>query len=188
LYSPVAWLLSRILFDIVPLRIIPTIILSTIVYWMAGLAPHADRYFKYLLVLVLFALAMTLFNFLLAATFRNGGIAILISALWNLYMMTYAGFFVHLGLIPPILRWLRYFSLLKYCLEALSVNEINSGLMISDVLQGVPLNVSAVVIMQLLFGFKVNSYGRDVLVLCAFVAGFAGLTLMVIIIWFRERR
>ncbi len=56
---------------------------------------------------------------------------------------------VHLGLIPPILRWLRYFSLLKYCLEALSVNEINSGLMISDVLQGVPLNVSAVVIMQL---------------------------------------
>ena len=56
---------------------------------------------------------------------------------------------VHLGDIPPALRWLQYFSILKYCLEALSVNEINSGLMIEDTLEGVPVNVSALVIMKL---------------------------------------
>ncbi|KAF8333578.1 uncharacterized protein EI90DRAFT_3052451 [Cantharellus anzutake] len=188
LYSPTAWLLSRILFDIVPLRVVPTIIVSTIVYWMAGLSPHVDQFFKYLLVLVLFSLAMTLFNFLLAAIFRNGGIAILLSAIWNLFLMTYAGFFVHLSSIPPVLRWLQYFSLLKYCLEALAVNEFNSGLTITDVLQGVPVSVSAVVIMQLLFGFKIDSYYRDVLVLFAFLAGFSGLLFLVIILWFRERR
>ncbi|KAG8720659.1 hypothetical protein FRC09_009177 [Ceratobasidium sp. 395] len=61
-YSPAAWLTSRVLFDVVPLRIIPTIAMTTITYWMVGLSPDAARFFKALLVLVLFALAMTLFR------------------------------------------------------------------------------------------------------------------------------
>lgn len=56
---------------------------------------------------------------------------------------------VHLSAIPPVLRWLQYFSVLKYCLEALAVNEITSGLKIQDTLEGVPVDVSATVIMQL---------------------------------------
>jgi len=37
----------------------------------------------------------------------------------------------------------------QYTLEAISVNEVGSGLMIQDTLQGVPVNVSATLIMQL---------------------------------------
>ena len=62
--------------------------------------------------------------------------------------MTYAGFFVHLNDIPPVLRWLQWLCPLKYSLEALSVNEVGSGLMIEDTLEGVPVNVSAALIMQ----------------------------------------
>ena len=63
--------------------------------------------------------------------------------------MTYAGFFVHLNSIPEVLRWLQWMCPLKYALEALSVNEVKSGLQIKDVLQGVPVDVSATLIMQL---------------------------------------
>ena len=63
--------------------------------------------------------------------------------------MTFAGFFVHLNDIPPVLRWLQWICPLKYTLEALSVNEVGSGLMIQDTLQGVPVNVSAALIMNL---------------------------------------
>lgn len=63
--------------------------------------------------------------------------------------MTFAGFFVHLSSIPPVLRWLQWLNPLKYTLEALSVNEVGSGLMIQDTLQGVPVDVSATLIMQL---------------------------------------
>ena len=59
---------------------------------MAGLSSEVDRFFKFLLILVLFAIAMGIYNFLLACVFRNGGIAILLSALFNLFMMTFAGF------------------------------------------------------------------------------------------------
>jgi hypothetical protein len=88
-------------------------------------------------------------NFLLGTVFQNGGIAILLSALSALYQMTFAGFFVNLGDIPPVLRWLQWIAPLKYTLEALSVNEVGSGLMIEDTLQGVPVSVSAALIMQL---------------------------------------
>ncbi|TFK34870.1 hypothetical protein BDQ12DRAFT_635810 [Crucibulum laeve] len=187
-YSPTAWLLSRFFFDMIPLRLIPTIIVSTITYWMAGLAADAAHFFKFLFILVLYSLAMTLFNFLLGTLFHNGGIAILLSALSALYQMTFAGFFVHLSAIPPVLRWLQWLCPLKYTLEALSVNEVSSGLMIQDTLQGVPVSISASLIMNLLFGFGLNNYYRDVLVLFGFIAGF-GLG-VIGVVWFkvRERR
>ncbi|KAF8510676.1 ABC-2 type transporter-domain-containing protein, partial [Hysterangium stoloniferum] len=109
-YSPTAWLMAGLVFDVVPLRLIPTIIVSTITYWMAGLAHDAAHYFKFLFILVLYSLTMTLFNFLLVCLFRNGGIAILLSALTALYQQTYAGFLVHLNSIPPVLRWLQWLA------------------------------------------------------------------------------
>jgi hypothetical protein len=67
--------------------------------------------------------------------------------------MTFAGFFVHLNAIPQVLRWLQWLCPLKYALEALAVNEVNSGLQIKDVLQGVPVSVSAALIMNLVRSF-----------------------------------
>jgi hypothetical protein len=138
---------------------------------MGGLAPHAANFFKFLLILVLYTICMALFvssfppltfvfplfcqadmfskNFLLGLAITDGGLAILLSALTGLYQMTYAGFFVHLNSIPQVLRWLQWMCPLKYALEALSVNEVKSGLQIKDVLQGVPVDVSATLIMQL---------------------------------------
>lgn len=147
-------------------------------YWMAGLAHDAAHFFKFLFILVLYTLVMTLFvslsllllspfpsshpltpnpphlfqNFFLACLFSNGGIAILLSALSALYQMTFAGFFVHLNDIPPVLRWLQWICPLKYTLEALAVNEVGAGLMIEDTLEGVPVDVSASLIMNLVSG------------------------------------
>lgn len=129
--------------------------MTTIVYFMVGLDSDAARFFKCLLIFVEFSLTLTLFvsarsssvdlhsslmldpglqNMLLAAVLPNGGITILLSSLHNLYLMTYAGFFVNLGKIPPVLRWLRWFDVLGYALEATVVNEVGAGLEIVDTL------------------------------------------------------
>jgi hypothetical protein len=49
---------------------------------MVGLSPSAARFFKYILVLVEFNVATTLFNLFLAASIPDSGIAILISAVY----------------------------------------------------------------------------------------------------------
>lgn len=46
MYRSEAWLLSRVVWDIVPLRIVPTIILATILWAMAGLVRSAAGYWK----------------------------------------------------------------------------------------------------------------------------------------------
>jgi hypothetical protein len=96
-------------------------------------------------------------NFLLGSAITDGGLALLLSALSGLFQMTFAGFFVHLNTIPQVLRWLQWICPLKYALEALSVNEVNSGLQIKDVLQGVPVSVSAALIMNLVRSFLLPS-------------------------------
>jgi hypothetical protein len=213
--SPTPWLLSRLIFDVIPLRLVPTIIVSVMLaipssqyhlscfsgrtYWMAGLAPDPLHFFKFLFILLLYSFVMTLFvceqmtdqhhyetllflfqNLALACIFRNGGVAILVSALAGLYQMTFSGFFVHLGDIPPVLRWLQWLAPLHYVLEALSVNEAGSSLQIQDTIQGVPISISAISVLNLvskcflscefwmcllggsrqLFGFGANNYYR----------------------------
>lgn len=187
-YSPQAWLLARVIFDVIPLRLVPTIVLGVIIYFMVGLALSAARFFKFLLILVLYTLTMTLYNFLLGALFEHPSLAILLSSLWNLFNMTYAGFFINIAKIPAVLGWLHYLAPLNYALEAIVVNEVGSGLHIQDVLNGVSLDVAATLIMETLFGFNVRNYYRNVLVLFGWIAGF-GLLLVATVFWvLREKR
>ncbi|BGP27299.1 hypothetical protein JCM10295v2_006263 [Rhodotorula toruloides] len=187
-YSPVTWLASKLVFDIVPLRLVPTIVLATIVYWMVGLAHDAAHFFKFLLILSLFAICTTLWNFVLAAAIDDTGSAILVSSVLNLFQMAFAGFFINLRSIPPVLRWLQWLAPLKYALEAVTINEVGAGLMIVDELAGAKVQISAEIIMQTLFGFKENAYYRDVLVLFAFIVGFALILIATVLVRLRELR
>ncbi|GAA5980169.1 hypothetical protein JCM11641_006936 [Rhodosporidiobolus odoratus] len=183
-----AWLVSTVVLDVLPLRIVPTILLGVIVYFMVGLAATAAHFFKFLLILLLFAIASTLWNFLLAAAITDTGVAILISSILNLFQLAYAGFFLNLSRIPPVLRWLQWLAPLKYCLEALAVNEVGAGLMIEDSLAGAKVQIGAEVIMETLFGFEMGAYYRDVLVLFGFICGFALLLVGTVLIRLRELR
>jgi len=68
------------------------------------------------------------------------------------------------------------------------VNEVSSGLMIDDILQGVKVDVSASLIMQVLFGFQPTAYYRDVLVLFAFIGGFAFFVVSTVVWQLKELR
>jgi len=57
------------------------------------------------------------------------------------------------------------------------VNEVESGLVIVDTLEGVPL-----------FDFSASAYYRDVIVFCAFIAGLTTVVIFAIWIEARERR
>lgn len=90
-YSPSAWLLCRVLFDIVPLRIIPISCLACTTYLLVGLTPTLVNFGQFYLAVMQFAVSMALFNFILAAACSNPALAVLASNLWNMFNFVYAG-------------------------------------------------------------------------------------------------
>lgn len=106
-YSPPAYFAAKVIFDIVPLRLLPPMILGMIVYPMTGLIPAWPNFLKFVLFLVLFNLAAAAIFLFIGIVFRNSGVANLIGVLVMLFSLLFSGFFLNKESIPAVARWLQ---------------------------------------------------------------------------------
>ena len=100
-YSPITYFAAKVVFDIIPLRLIPPIILGSIVYPMVGLVPAWSEFFKFILILILFNLAAAAICLFLGILFKDGGVANLIGSLVMLFSLLFAGLLLNHGIQPP---------------------------------------------------------------------------------------
>ncbi len=84
-YAPATYFLSKVLFDVIPLRVIPPFILGSIVYGLAGLVPDVSSFWKFILTLVLFNLAASSIVLFLSVAVSDLGVANLLGSLVMLY-------------------------------------------------------------------------------------------------------
>ncbi|KAF9583604.1 hypothetical protein BGW38_009068 [Lunasporangiospora selenospora] len=166
-YPPTPYILSTLLFDLIPLRVVPALCLGTISYFMIGLTAEAEAFLKFLLILVLFNISTAMFCLVIAAGVRSTGVASLASSIAMLFMMLFGGFMINQGKIPAALTWIQYLSMFKYGFESLAVNEIARTSLVDNI-QGVSFNVPGSLILQKLFGFSLSSYWKNVIVLFIF--------------------
>lgn len=110
-YSPLAYFAAKVIFDIVPLRLIPPIIMGVIVYPMTGLIPAWPEFLRFLLILVLFNLAAAGICLFIGIVFRDGGVANLIGSLVMLFSLLFAGLLLNHDAIPKGALWLQTVSL-----------------------------------------------------------------------------
>lgn len=96
-YSPSAYFLAKIMFDIVPLRVIPPLVMGSICYYMIGLNPSLVIFAKFLLVLVLFNLAAAGLCMCFAIGIKSLSMANLIANLTILFSMLFGGFLLNKG-------------------------------------------------------------------------------------------
>ena len=111
-YSPITYFAAKVVFDIVPLRLIPPIIMGAIVYPMTGLVAAWPEFLKFLLVLVLFNLAAAAICLFIGIVFRDGGVANLIGSLVMLFSLLFAGLLLNREAIPQAALWLQTVSIL----------------------------------------------------------------------------
>ena len=109
-YSPVTYFAAKVVFDIVPLRLIPPIIMGAILYPMSGLTPAWPEFLKFTLILVLFNLAAAAICLFIGIVFKDGGIANLIGSLVMLFSLLFAGLLLNHDAIPKALLWLQSVS------------------------------------------------------------------------------
>ncbi|KAI4184405.1 MAG: hypothetical protein L6R41_004757 [Letrouitia leprolyta] len=169
-YAPITYFAAKVVFDIVPLRLIPPIIMGAIVYPMTGLVPDWPEFLKFLLILVLFNLAAAAICLFIGIVFRDGGVANLIGSLVMLFSLLFAGLLLNHDAIPKPALWLQSLSIFHYGFEALIVNEV-TYLTLIDHKYGLDIEVPGASILSA-FGFDVGALWTDVIGLAIFSGAF----------------
>jgi ATP-binding cassette subfamily G (WHITE) protein 2 len=167
-YSPITYFLAKVLFDIIPLRIIPPVIMGSILYPMTGLIPDGPHFFKFVLILVLFNLAAAGICLFIGIVCKDNGVASLIGSLVMLFSLLFAGLLLNHNAIPKSALWLQALSIFHYGFEALIVNEV-TYLTLVDKKYGLDITVPGATILSS-FGFDTQALWPDVLSL-AIVSG-----------------
>jgi ABC-type multidrug transport system ATPase subunit len=122
-YSPHSYFAAKVIFDIIPLRLLPPMILGIIVYPMTGLIPAWPNFLKFVLFLVLFNLAAAAIFLFIGIVFRNSGVANLIGVLVMLFSLLFSGFFLNKESIPDVAKWLQSVCSLPSFPPSLSYNS-----------------------------------------------------------------
>ncbi|XP_051919262.1 broad substrate specificity ATP-binding cassette transporter ABCG2 [Hippocampus zosterae] len=122
-YRVSVYFLSKILSDILTLRTIPAIVFSCVAYFMIGLKPTAEAFFLFMFTVTLVAYTATAMALAISADQTVVAIANIFMTIACVFMMIFAGLLVNLPSIVSWLAWLKYFSIPRYGLGALQVNE-----------------------------------------------------------------
>jgi ABC-type multidrug transport system ATPase subunit len=203
-YSPPAYFAAKVIFDIIPLRLLPPIILGIIVYPMTGLIPAWPNFLKFTLFLVLFNLAAAAIFLFIGIVFRNSGVANLIGVLVMLFSLLFSGFFLNKESIPAIAKWLQSVSLttfiltipclltisqlsiFHYAFEGLIVNEVKY-LSLIDHKYGLDIEVPGSAILSS-FGFNTQALWKDCIGLGVFGGAFVLLAYLAMHLLLVEKR
>lgn len=122
-YRVSVYFLSKILSDIITLRTIPAIVFSCVAYFMIGLKPTVEAFFLFMFSVTLVAYTATSMALAISADQTVVAIANIFMTIACVFMMIFAGLLVNLPSIASWLAWLKYFSIPRYGLSALQVNE-----------------------------------------------------------------
>ncbi|KAI0473454.1 hypothetical protein GGR56DRAFT_647473 [Xylariaceae sp. FL0804] len=185
-YSPITYFVAKVMFDIIPLRIIPPILMGAIIYPMTGLIPDAPHFFTFMLILVLFNLAAAAICLFIGIVFKDGSVANLIGSLVMLFSLLFAGLLLNHDAIPGAALWLQSMSIFHYGFEALIVNEAIK-LTLVDKKYGLDITIPGAAILST-FGFDNGAKWMDVMNLGIFAAVFIVLAYVAMHVLLIERR
>jgi ABC-type multidrug transport system permease subunit len=173
-YGWFPYFLSKSLFDIVPLRIIPCVVMISISYFLIGFNSDAVSFLKFLAIMIAFAANCGLYCLAIGVAIQESSTSTLAASISILFQMLFAGILVNQVQIPAGLKWIQYISFFKYAYEACVANDAQ-GLRLVDTIAGVEFTVPAALVLSK-FGLDVDAYYRN-LGVCV---GITALFLMII--------
>ncbi|KAF7289666.1 ABC transporter protein [Mycena chlorophos] len=186
-YSTVTYFSSKVLFDILPLRVVPPIIFGGIVYPLVGLVPAVASFWKFMLILVLFNLTTAMVVLFLSIAIASTSVAGLAGTLVMLYNLMFTGLLINRDSVPKAFEWLHTLSFFHAAFEALAVNELRY-LHLTETKYGVELDVPAAVILST-FGLHAQSFWwPNTALLGIFFAGLTVVSYLTLALFVKEQR
>ncbi|KAI0783919.1 hypothetical protein BC629DRAFT_1582504 [Irpex lacteus] len=185
-YSPLTYFAAKVLFDMLPLRVVPPLVFGSIIYGLVGLVPEVATFWKFMLTLILFNLATASVILLLSIAFASVSVASLVGTLIMLFNLLFTGLLVNREPAPGF-QWLHDVSFFHAAYEALAVNELKY-LQLKQKKYGVELDIPAATILSL-FGLRANSFWwPNVALLGIFFGVFTIASYLVLRFYVKEKR
>ncbi|KAL6745275.1 hypothetical protein V8C86DRAFT_42591 [Haematococcus lacustris] len=177
-YGTAAYFTGVVLFDVLPMRLLPPLFFIALSYPMIGLRPLGLHWAKALLVLVVSNVTSASLSMAIGAALHSVAMANLVGSLALLLSMLFAGFLLSRNKMPGWIGWAANLSYARYAFEALASNEFHGATDFRFTAfhqPGTPpelvphIDVTGDDILNT-FGFQVDGYWPDVrrlLLLCA---------------------
>ncbi|KAF6128467.1 ATP binding cassette subfamily G member 2 (Junior blood group) [Phyllostomus discolor] len=122
-YRVSSYFFGKLLSDLLPMRMLPSIIFTCITYFLLGLKPVVESFFIMMFTLMMVAYAASAMALAIAAGQSVVSVATLLMTICFVFMMIFSGLLVNLRTIVPWLSWLQYLSIPRYGYAALQYNE-----------------------------------------------------------------
>ncbi|XP_030879438.1 ATP-binding cassette sub-family G member 2 [Leptonychotes weddellii] len=122
-YRVSSYFFGKLLSDLLPMRILPSIIFTCIIYFLLGLKPVVEAFFIMMFTLMMVAYSASSMALAIAAGQSVVSIATLLMTISFVFMMIFSGLLVNLRTVGPWLSWLQYLSIPRYGYAALQHNE-----------------------------------------------------------------
>ncbi|XP_027508749.1 ATP-binding cassette sub-family G member 2 isoform X2 [Corapipo altera] len=123
-YRISAYFIAKLMADLIPIRTLPSIIFTCIVYFMLGLKPTVEAFFTMMFTLMMVSYTATSMALAIAAGQSVVAVANLLMTITFVFMILFSGLLVNLTSVLPWLSWLKYFSIPRYGMTALEINEL----------------------------------------------------------------
>ncbi|NWU34095.1 ABCG2 protein, partial [Hylia prasina] len=125
-YRTSVYFIAKLMADLIPIRTMPSIIFTCIVYFMLGkygLKPTAGAFFTMMFTLMMVSYTATSMALAIATGQSVASLANIFMTVVFVYMNIFSGLLVNLTSIASWLSWLKYFSIPRYGMTALQINE-----------------------------------------------------------------
>ncbi|NWW17754.1 ABCG2 protein, partial [Falcunculus frontatus] len=127
-YRTSAYFIAKLMADLIPIRTLPSIIFTCIVYFMLGkyglLKPTVGAFFTMMFTLMMVSYTATSMALAIAAGQSVVAVANLLMTITFVFMILFSGLLVNLTSVLSWLSWLKYFSIPRYGMQALQINEL----------------------------------------------------------------
>ncbi|KFQ91374.1 ATP-binding cassette sub-family G member 2, partial [Nipponia nippon] len=111
-YSTSPYFISKLMADLIPMRTIPSIIFTCIIYFMLG--KYVEAFFTMMFTLMMVSYTATSMALAIAAGQSVVAVANLLMTIAFVFMIIFSGLLVNLTSIMSWLSWLKYFSIPRY--------------------------------------------------------------------------
>ncbi|CAF1485118.1 unnamed protein product [Adineta steineri] len=125
-YSISTLFLAKLICDLLPMRVIPSLVFSIICYFMIGLQRTTTKFLIFVLTIFMANVFGSAMCFFIAATIPVFAVALIVLVLVFVIMMVFSGFLVELTSVFSFLRWIKWMSAFRYASNVLTINEFHN--------------------------------------------------------------